>query len=104
MADLNDLVSDKSGLSFSAVSAINNSGQIAVTAADEFGDVVGVVLTPLEGPVGDLNGDCTVGAADLLILLSNWGPCDDCGNCSSDLDNNCVVGASDILILLSNWG
>ncbi len=27
---------------------------------------------------GDLDGDGTVGANDLLILLASWGPCDDC--------------------------
>ncbi|MEE8153828.1 MAG: FG-GAP-like repeat-containing protein [Phycisphaerales bacterium] len=53
---------------------------------------------------GDLNGDGTVGATDLLILLSSWGRCDDCNDCSADIDGNCAVGASDLLILLANWG
>ena len=53
---------------------------------------------------GDIDGDGTVGAADLLILLSNWGRCGDCDDCPADLDRNCTVGASDLLILLSNWG
>ena len=54
--------------------------------------------------LGDLNGDGVVGTSDLLILLSSWGPCDDCNNCVADLDDNCFVGTSDLLILLSNWG
>lgn len=53
---------------------------------------------------GDIDGDGSVGAADLLILLASWGPCDDCGDCPADLDGNCSVGASDLLILLANWG
>ncbi|MEE8153832.1 MAG: hypothetical protein V3T53_02605 [Phycisphaerales bacterium] len=53
---------------------------------------------------GDLDGDGTVGATDLLILLANWGSCDDCNDCPADLDGNCSVGASDLLILLANWG
>ena len=57
-----------------------------------------------EPPLGDLNGDCTVGAADLLALLVAWGPCDDCGDCPADLNNDCSVGAADLLILLVNWG
>ena len=61
------------------------------------------VLTPIGPPLGDLTGDCAVGATDLLMLLSTWGPCDDCENCPADLDNDCVVGASDLLILLANW-
>ncbi|MEE8155822.1 MAG: dockerin type I domain-containing protein [Phycisphaerales bacterium] len=56
------------------------------------------------GIPGDINGDGTVGAADLLILLSSWGPCGDCDECSVDLNGDCVVGAADLLILLENWG
>ena len=57
-----------------------------------------------EGPPGDLDGDGTVGASDLLIMLANWGPCGDCKDCLADLNGDCVVGASDLLILLANWG
>ncbi len=53
---------------------------------------------------GDLDGDGTVGANDLLILLSSWGPCADCDDCVADIDGDCNVGASDLLILLANWG
>ncbi len=53
---------------------------------------------------GDLDGDGSVGVADLLILLASWGPCDDCDDCPADLDGNCTVGVSDLLILLANWG
>ena len=53
---------------------------------------------------GDLDGDGSVGASDLLILLASWGPCDDCDDCPADIDGNCNVGASDLLILLANWG
>ena len=54
--------------------------------------------------VGDIDGDGSVGVADLLILLANWGPCLDCSDCPADLDGNCSVGVSDLLILLANWG
>ena len=57
-----------------------------------------------EGILGDLNGDGIVGAADLLLLLSSWGPCADCDDCPADLDGDCIVGASDLVILLANWG
>ncbi|MEE9129064.1 MAG: hypothetical protein V3T84_03530 [Phycisphaerales bacterium] len=53
---------------------------------------------------GDIDGDGTVGATDLLILLTSWGPCENCDDCPADLDGNCTVGASDLLILLVNWG
>ncbi len=54
--------------------------------------------------VGDLDGDGSVGASDLLILLVNWGPCADCDDCPADLDDDCSVGAADLLTLLVNWG
>lgn len=49
----------------------------------------------------DLNGDGTVGAADLLGLLVAWGT-DPCG--PPDFDGDGLVGASDLLTLLVNWG
>ena len=53
---------------------------------------------------GDLDGDREVGVHDLLILLGNWGPCDDCNDCLADIDGDCTVGVKDLLILLGNWG
>ncbi len=52
---------------------------------------------------GDLTGDGTVGGADLGILLSEWGPCDDCDDCPADLTGDCEVGGADLGSLLSNW-
>ncbi len=52
----------------------------------------------------DLNGDGSVGVADLLLLLGEWGQCADCNNCPADLDGDCNVGVSDLLELLANWG
>ncbi len=54
--------------------------------------------------LGDLDGDGSVGASDLLILLASWGPCGDCEDCPADLNGDCAVGAADLLILLANWG
>jgi hypothetical protein len=49
----------------------------------------------------DLDGDGVVDGEDLLILLSEWGPC---AGCDSDLNNDGVVDGEDLLILLSEWG
>ncbi|MEE9296300.1 MAG: hypothetical protein V3W34_15245 [Phycisphaerae bacterium] len=67
---------------------------------------IGMVITEVVGlnPVGDLDGDGSVGVKDLLILLGDWGPCDDCTDCPADLDGDCTVGVKDLLILLGNWG
>ncbi len=49
----------------------------------------------------DLDDSGTVGAADLLDLLFNWGPCP---GCAADFDDDDIVGASDLLAMLFNWG
>ncbi len=52
----------------------------------------------------DLDGDGVVGTSDLIILLGQWGPCDECNDCVADIDGDCLVGVADLLILLANWG
>ncbi len=47
----------------------------------------------------DLDGNGSVGAADLAVLLSQWG-----GSGSADLDGDGTVGASDLSALLGSWG
>ncbi len=49
----------------------------------------------------DLDRSGSVGAADLLDLLFNWGPCP---GCEADFDGDDIVGASDLLAMLFNWG
>ena len=99
MTDLNDVISWEFGMA--KAWAINNNGQIT-------GDAVGgggaLLLTPVESPVGDINGDCQVGIVDFLLLLSNWGLCPTQGACVADVDGDGVVGITDFLLLLTNWG
>ncbi len=71
---------------------------------DNCGAAYVFVREPIPGIPGDIDGNGAVGAADLLILLANWGPCGDCNDCPADLDDDCTVGAADLLILLANWG
>ncbi len=49
----------------------------------------------------DVDNDGTVGAVDLLSLLTAWGPCK---GCPTDFDGDGNVGATDLLALLVNWG
>ena len=52
----------------------------------------------------DLDGDGAVGVIDLLILLTEWGPCPGQPEpCPADLDNDGAVGIGDLLILLAAW-
>ncbi len=53
---------------------------------------------------GDLNGDGVVNVLDLLILLENWGQCDNTRDCPADLNDDGIVNVMDLLILLENWG
>jgi len=61
-------------------------------------------IEPCAGdPPGDLDGDGDVDFADLLQLLSAWGPCTSIPECFEDLDGSGEVGFGDLLILLANW-
>lgn len=53
---------------------------------------------------GDLDGDGTVGAGDLTLLLLAWGECLPGAECPADLDANGSVDGHDQSILLRNWG
>lgn len=53
----------------------------------------------------DLDGDGTVGAADLAILLGAWSPMPCAGSaCNADLNGDALVNAADLAILLGEWG
>lgn len=56
-----------------------------------------------EGLEGDVDGDGSVNASDLALLLGAWGPCTACDACPSDLDGDCAVGASDLALVLGGW-
>lgn len=61
-----------------------------------------VILNVQEPDSADLHGDGSVGVADLLTLLANWGPCADCklpGDCPPDLNDHRSVGVADLLAL-----
>ena len=105
MRDLNDLIPPEAGLEITDASGINGAEQIIATAhSDDLDATVGVVLTPVEGPPGDLDGDCLVGILDLLTLLADWGPCPPMADCPGDLNNDGTVNVFDLLLLLANWG
>lgn len=63
--------------------------------------VLSMDITGVEPPAcpADLNGDNSVGFADLLVLLDAWGE-----GGPADLDDSGTVGFQDLLILLDAWG
>ena len=66
--------------------------------ADDYG--FGLAICPADcAPFG---GDGSVGALDLLLVLSQWGLAGASGPC--DLDRDDDVDGSDLTFLLENWG
>ncbi len=67
-------------------------------APDECGDSCPADIAPG-------NGDGLVNVADLLFVISNWGPC---GACAADVapqpNGDGVVNVNDLLFVISNWG
>ena len=66
---------------------------------DDFRDVI-ISNYPSSMP-GDVNGDGYVNVDDLLVVISQWGPC---SGCSGDLNEDGVVGVDDLLVILAHWG
>lgn len=64
----------------------------------------GIYVADVSGPqgcAGDLNGDGSVGGADLGLLLTEWG----CAKaCAADIDGDGVVGGSDLGLMMTSWG
>lgn len=94
-----------------------SSGPSTMTFQTTCGEVYTIVLGSYDGSSGsgtmtitqigtcpppcpaDLNGNRSVGADDLAVLLGQWN-----GPGSADLDGNGVVSSSDLAILLGAWG
>lgn len=73
------------------------------TATDAFGFLVGnscAAACP-----SDINGDNSVGVADLLTVIGAWGPCAaPPAACPSDINSDGVVGVADLLTVIAAWG
>ena len=76
---------------------------LGVIGDDNAWDVAGIAVVRDTLVAGDINGDGTVDLADLLILLSTWGPCAEGAPCPADLTGDGEVDLADLLFLLSAW-
>jgi hypothetical protein len=72
------------------------------TAADApaVPEIDAVVAVRPVAPAADLDGDGTVGGADLGLLLGSWGACT---GCTADLDEDGAVTGVDLGLLLGAW-
>jgi hypothetical protein len=80
------------------VGSINDS-RAMLASGRPLGDPVTKLLRLVPILAEDLNGDGTVGPADLAILLSAWGS----KGGAADLDGDGAVGAADLARLLAAW-
>ena len=100
MIDLTLLIADDGGLQLlRTVSSIHNSGQMIGWGIGPDGFVVAALLTPVNSPPGDVNGDCRTDVADLIILLGDFGQT----GSPADVNDDGVVNVLDLIILLLNF-
>ena len=95
-------------LQSSVAQGLSLSGVIDVFWRNAAGDTIGEVDVAVECAAScgscptDSDGDGDTDAADLAVLLGNWGSVD-AGDCQ-DADDNGLIDAFDLAVLLGNWG
>ena len=73
-----------------------------MTWLDVGGDEHLVAFALASGCAADIDGTADVTVADLLAVLTAWGPC--VGPCPADIDASGTVDFVDVLSVLSAWG
>ncbi len=84
-------------------SSINDAGDVGLSIDFTNGDGAVVVAQFPDPCPGDLNGDGTVDATDLAILLGGWGVFGPVGT-GGDVDRDGDTDALDLGVLLGAWG
>jgi uncharacterized membrane protein len=97
-ANLNTLLPTNSGLFLTDAHAINQRGQILCEGSHVSGRV-GVILSPVFAPVGDVTLDCVVNVNDLLRVINAWGHTTG----PADVNGDGIVNYLDLLLVIQNW-
>jgi hypothetical protein len=97
--------SPSSGATFTLLSAASITGSFTqITTPSEAWEVevtsTEVIATFTGSGPADLDGDGSVDASDLAILIGAWGQ----SGSAADIDGDGVVGASDLAQLIGAWG
>jgi hypothetical protein len=92
------------GTCFDVLSKVRIAVQYLQQNDNEFGTISLDQFEVIDMCLGDLNGDRTVGLADLAILLSNYGTANGASYYQGDLDFDGDVDLTDLAILLANYG
>jgi probable HAF family extracellular repeat protein len=103
LRDLNDLYPLPDGHLIYMADDINDAGQILVEATGPPPNY-SMILTPTFSSITDLTGDCHTDAADLQVLLKQWGATRSPAPASADYNHDGHVGPADLAQLLAHWG
>jgi probable HAF family extracellular repeat protein len=101
LRDLNDLFPLPDNYTIHFAADINDAGQILVHANGPEPSF-SMILTPTFSSLTDLTGDCHTDAADLQLLLKQWGAAR--APASADYNHDGHVGPADLAQLLAHWG
>jgi probable HAF family extracellular repeat protein len=94
MSNLNDLIDPGLGTLFTDANGVNNSGVIVARSG-----TITYLLTPVDRPSADIDGDCDVDRADLDFAIRDWGT----DRQRSDINTDGTVDALDWLAVLAGW-
>lgn len=98
--ELKDLVESTLQVKLRIAHGISEAGAIIVNGSlGPQDESVVILLSPVDQPITDLDGDCATGFGDLLMLLEQW---QEAGS-PADFDGDGVVTFGDLLILLASW-
>lgn len=87
------------GISGSVVD-ISGQGLVVLATQNSAGQYLAYLLEPRESTLGDTNCDGLVNIDDLVVVITSWGPCE---NCPADFNTDKIVNITDLATVIQNW-